>query len=138
MEEDQELEKIRRKKLSQLMKKAAEPEKERETVLNKPVEINDATFKEVIQSNPLVVVDCWAPWCGPCHTMAPALEAFANANDGKVKVYKLDVDDNPKTAERYKIRSIPTVIFFKDGEPVDITAGAMSESALQEKLDSLL
>ena len=106
---------------------------------NRPIEITDARFEdEVINGEGISVVDFWAPWCGPCHTMAPALESFAKANIGMVKVFKLDVDDNPKTAERYEIRSVPTVIFFKDGESVDISARAMSESALQEKLDSLL
>ena len=103
-----------------------------------PVHISDSEFEElVINSKGIVVVDFWAVWCGPCHSMAPSLESFARANTGTVKVFKLDVDDNPRTAERFEIRSIPTVIFFKDGEPVDITAGAVSETALQEKLDKI-
>ncbi|UCF56867.1 MAG: thioredoxin family protein, partial [Deltaproteobacteria bacterium] len=82
---------------------------------SKPVNITDDEFeKEVLQGEGISVVDFWAPWCGPCHTMAPALEAFAAANSGKVKVFKIDSDDNPKTAEKYGIKSIPTVIFFKD------------------------
>lgn len=103
-----------------------------------PVNTSDSLFEEqVIQAKGIIVVDFWAPWCGPCHTMAPSLESFARANAGAVKVFKLDVDDNPRTAERFEIRSIPTIIFFKDGEPVDISAGAMPESALQEKLDKI-
>jgi thioredoxin 1 len=70
--------------------------------------------------------------------MAPALESFAEANTGKVQVFKLDVDDNPKIAEKYQIRSIPTIIFFKDGQQADVSVGAMTESALQGKLDALL
>ncbi len=106
---------------------------------NKPVDITDFQFEdEVLKAEGVTVVDFWAPWCGPCHTMAPALEAFSNANKGKIKVFKLDVDDNPKTAEKYAIQSIPTVIFFRDGDPVDVTAGAVSETTLQGKLDSLL
>ena len=70
--------------------------------------------------------------------MAPALEAFAAANAGKAHVFKLDVDDNPKTAEKFGIRSIPTIIFFKDGKPAETWVGALSEPALQEKLDTLL
>ena len=105
---------------------------------SKPIEITDAEFDErVLKGEGVSVVDFWAPWCGPCHTMTPALEAFSRANHGKVTVFKLDVDDNPKTAEKYEIRSIPTVIFFKDGEPTDKNAGAMTESALQEKLDAI-
>jgi thioredoxin 1 len=104
----------------------------------KPKNVTDADFEqEVIQSKGISVVDFWAPWCGPCHSMAPALEAFTAANVGKVNVFKLDVDDNPKIAERYEIRSIPTIIFFKDGDAVDKTMGAMTEQALQGKLDGL-
>jgi thioredoxin 1 len=104
----------------------------------KPVAITDAEFEEmVLKGSGITVVDFWAPWCGPCHTMAPGLEAFAQANAEKVRVYKLDVDDNPKTAEKYEIRSVPTVIFFRDGEVIDANMGAMSQASLQEKLDTL-
>jgi thioredoxin 1 len=105
---------------------------------NKPIEITDAQFQEaVLNEKGISVVDFWAPWCGPCHAMAPALQAFAEANAHKARVFKLDVDDNPKTAEKYGIRTIPTVIFFKDGEAVNTTVGALSQSALQAKLDAL-
>lgn len=105
---------------------------------NKPREISDDQFhKEVLSRAGLSVVDFWSPTCGPCHQMAPALEAFTEANVGKVRVFKMDAEDNPKTAERYNIRSIPTIIFFKDSEPVEISIGAMSQAALQEKLDAL-
>ena len=70
--------------------------------------------------------------------MAPGLEAFAKANQGRVKVFKVDADDNPKTAERYEVRSIPTVVFFRDGEPLFVSRGAMSQASLQKKLDELL
>lgn len=106
---------------------------------NKPVDITDHEFEqEVLKAKGISVVDFWAPWCGPCHQMAPAFEAFAGANAGKVKAFKIDADDNPKTAEKYEIRTIPTVIFFKDAEPVEISVGALSETALQSKLDALL
>ena len=106
---------------------------------NKPKNLTDDQFDgEVLKAKGLAVVDFWAPWCGPCHQMAPALEAFAGANAAKVRVFKVNSDDNPKTAEKYGIRSIPTVIFFKDGEPVDTTVGAMTQSAMQGKLDALL
>ena len=105
---------------------------------DKPINITDAQFEDmVLKAEGLVIVDFWAPWCGPCHQMAPSLEAFAQANTGKVKVFKLDSDENPKTAEKYEIRSIPTIIFFQNGEPVSRTAGTMSETTLQRTLDSL-
>ena len=91
---------------------------------SKPINITDAQFEEeVLKAEGIVVVDFWAPWCGPCHQMAPALESFTAANAGKVKVVKVDSDDNPKTAEKYGIKSIPTVIFFRDGEPVESVVG---------------
>ncbi|MGM0428021.1 MAG: thioredoxin [Thermodesulfobacteriota bacterium] len=106
---------------------------------NRPIHITDDEFdKEVLQSKGLVAVDFWAPWCGPCHTMAPALEEFAAANAGKVKVFKLDAEDNPKTSERYAIKSIPTIIFFRDGKPVETVVGAASQSVLKKKLADLL
>lgn len=106
---------------------------------HKPISLNDAQFsQEVLHGQGLAVVDFWAPWCGPCLQMAPALDAFAEANQGKVRVFKLDVDDNPKTAERYEIRSIPTLIFFRDGEPVYASRGAMTQAKLQEQLDRLV
>jgi thioredoxin 1 len=106
---------------------------------NAPVEVTDAGFDEkVLKADGISVVDFWAPWCGPCHTMAPALEAFAAQNAGRVKVFKLNVDDNPKIAERYQIRSIPTILFLRDGYKADVNVGAMSQSSLQSKFDSLL
>ena len=106
---------------------------------NKPKNITDFDFeKEVIEGEGLLLVDFWAPWCGSCHTMAPVLEEFTKKNQLKVKVYKLDVEDNPKTQESLSIKSIPTLIFFKNGEPVDTTSGILSANALQSKLDSLL
>ncbi|MFC1822209.1 thioredoxin [Thermodesulfobacteriota bacterium] len=106
---------------------------------NEPEQITDAQFQEkVLEGKGITVVDFWAPWCGPCHSMAPGLASFAEANADRVNVYKLDVDDNPKTAEKYKIRSIPTIIFFREGEVVDTTVGALSESGLQGKLDAIL
>ncbi len=102
------------------------------------IHITDDEFdREVLQSAGIVVVDFWAPWCGPCHTMAPALEAFAAANSGKTKVCKIDTDDSPKTAEYYEIRTLPTVIFFKDGQAIETCVGAMTQQALQDKVERL-
>jgi len=106
---------------------------------NLPIPVNDSQFEDaLLQAKGLVIVDFWAPWCGPCIQMAPGLEAFAKANSGKVKVFKLDVDDNPKTSEKYEIKSIPTIIFFMDGEPVFRNPGAMTQARLQSQLDQLL
>jgi thioredoxin 1 len=104
-----------------------------------PLIVTDDDFQtEVIEAPGIVVVDFWAPWCGPCLQMAPALEAFAKTNAGKAKVVKVDADDNPKTSEKYGIRSIPTLIFFKDGKPAETVPRQLSQAALQDKLDALL
>jgi thioredoxin 1 len=105
----------------------------------KPINITDDQFEqEVIKHQGISVVDFWAPWCGPCIQMAPSLESFAASNTGKVSVYKLDVDENPKTAERFEIRSVPTIIFFKNGQVQHISRGTMSVTSLQNKLNELL
>jgi thioredoxin 1 len=101
--------------------------------------VTDDTFEREVLSHPGVsVVDFWAPWCGPCVQMSPALETFAASNAGKVDVYKLDVDENPKTAERFEIRSVPTIIFFKDGQVQHVSRGTMSATTLQNKVKELL
>jgi len=105
----------------------------------KPTDLDDSRFEESVLKSPgIVVVDFWAPRCGPCIQMAPGLDAFSEANEGRVKVFKLDADDNPKTAEKSEIRSVPTIIFFKHGDPVFISRGTMSQSGLQKKLNELL
>src|SRR5947207_11623033 len=87
--------------------------------------VADATFgQEVEQHKGLVLVDFWATWCGPCHMVAPIMEQLAGEHAGKLKVAKLDVDENPATAMRFNVRSIPTVLFFKDGQKVDQLVGA--------------
>ena len=101
-------------------------------------DLTDQNFgSEVLQSEGLAVVDFWATWCGPCLHMAPALDSFAQKNAAKVRVFKVDVDDNPRIANQFQIRSIPTIIFFKDGKPADVVIGAVAESTLQKKLDAL-
>lgn len=105
---------------------------------HKPHTLTDDEFEaQVLNADGISVVDFWSPRCGPCHQMAPALDAFSESNAGRVKVFKLDVDDNPKTAERYEIRSVPTVIYFKDGLAMATHRGAMSQVALQSTLEDL-
>lgn len=105
----------------------------------KPLSLTDDDFDQwVLSTDGVSVVDFWAPWCGPCHQMAPSLEAFAKSNEGRARVFKLDVDENPKIAEKYEIRTVPTVIFFVRGEAQEVVMGAMSQSALQKKLDEML
>ena len=98
----------------------------------------DANFEaEVLNSDQPVLVDFWATWCGPCRTIAPTIEELASDYTGKARVVKLDVDNNPQTAMKYGIRSIPSLLFFKDGRPVDQMVGVVPKKVLAEKLDAL-
>jgi thioredoxin 1 len=102
--------------------------------------VSDADFeKEVLKSSEPVVVDFYAEWCGPCKAMSPALEAVANDLKGKVKVVKLDVDQNPSTAAKYDIRAMPTLLVFKDGQVVNQKVGAMvQKKQLQDWINGTL
>ena len=107
--------------------------------MSKPVEITEETFEqEVINSKVPTVVDFWAVWCGPCKVIAPYMEEFASEYEGRVKVAKVNVDDSPNIAVKYGIRSIPTVIFFKDGRMVDQVIGNSPKSKFQERIDKLV
>lgn len=86
--------------------------------------INDASFDSTVKSSGKLVIDCWAPWCGPCRMLAPTFEALAKDYKGKVAFAKLDTDESPKTAMSLSIHSIPTLIFFKDGKQVERLTGA--------------
>ncbi|HEX6068956.1 MAG TPA: thioredoxin [Longimicrobiaceae bacterium] len=103
------------------------------------IEFTDSNFElEVEQGGGITVVDFWAPWCGPCRFVAPVIEQLAEEYAGRVKVGKLNVDDNPSVAARYGIRSIPTIGIFKDGEPVDGVVGAVPKAMLQTALEKQL
>ena len=97
--------------------------------------VSDADFEaEVLNATGPVVVDFWAEWCGPCRMIAPALDEISGAMGDKVKIVKLNVDESPKTASKYGVMSIPTLILFKDGEPEAAAVGAMPKSMLEQRL----
>jgi thioredoxin 1 len=107
--------------------------------MSKPVELTDSNFDEMISNGDKpVLVDFWAEWCGPCKMIAPVVEELANDYDGKAVVAKLDVDSNPGVSAKYGIRSIPTLLLFKDGKIVDKQVGAVNKGALAQKLDAQL
>jgi thioredoxin 1 len=101
--------------------------------------VTDESFEqEVLQSGVPVLVDFWAPWCGPCRMVAPVVEEVANQFEGQVKVVKLDTDQNPNVASQYGIRSIPTLMIFKGGQKVDMVVGAVPKSTIASTLEKYL
>ncbi len=99
----------------------------------------DANFEaDVLKDTGLVLVDFWATWCGPCQIMGPVIDELAGEYEGKVKVGKCNVDDNPATAAKYGIMSIPTLIFFKGGEVLEKMVGAHSKDGIKAKIDALM
>jgi len=105
---------------------------------SKPLNITDQTFEQDVlhaKGQP-VLVDCWAPWCGPCRMIAPVLDELAAESQGRYRILKLNVDENPRTAAQFKIASIPTMLIFKDGKLVDRLIGAQPKEAIAERLQS--
>lgn len=128
-----ELEAIRKKKMEQIIKK-----KELEVYPDKPVIVTDADFNTFISKYPLVVVDCWAEWCGPCRMLAPTIDELAGEYRGKIVFGKLDTENNRATAMQYRISSIPAMLVFKNGNFVGQIIGAVPKEQIVQQLQPLM
>lgn len=102
--------------------------------MSKPVDVTDESFPSVVKQHPVLVVDAWAPWCGPCLRIAPIIEQLAGEMEGQVTFAKLNTDENPDTARRYGIMSIPTLLIFKNGQRVDQVVGLVPKDPLKERI----
>lgn len=103
------------------------------------LQLTDASFEsEVLKADKPVLVDFWAPWCGPCRMLSPLVEELSKEYDGKIKVAKINIDDNTEVATRFQISSIPTMLFFKDGKVQDQLVGVHQKPVIKKRLDALL
>ena len=101
-----------------------------------PIAVSDATFADLVEASPLpVLVDAWAPWCGPCRMLAPTIDELAAELAGRLRVGKLNVDENPQTAARFDLRSIPTLLLFQGGKEVDRIVGVLPKSEITRRLE---
>ena len=133
---DFEIEQIKAKKMREMEArlKAKKEGKKGEQLIDHPLTLDDSSFIPTVRKYPLVVVDCWAPWCAPCRMVAPIIDELAREYAGKVVFGKLNVDENPRIASEFAIMAIPTMFIFKNGEPVDVIQGALPKPYLEAKL----
>lgn len=134
---DEELVALREKKLRDLMSDANEG-KDKTNWPDSPIEVTDSNFESTLKQYKALVVDCWAPWCGPCRMLAPIIEAVAKDYKGKAVFGKMNTDDNGVVATKFGIMSIPTLLFFKDGKLVDKMIGAVPRQYIEERLKKIL
>lgn len=133
-----ELDEIRQKKLKEMMKMIEETKTGGNGFPDAPVIVTDSNFEATLRKYPNVVVDCWAAWCGPCRMLSPTIDAMAKDYKGKVVFAKLNTDENFETASRFRIMSIPTLLYFKDGKLVDKTVGALPRQMLDAQMRKFL
>ncbi|HZW54912.1 MAG TPA: thioredoxin [Nitrososphaerales archaeon] len=138
---DPELERIKQRKLAELMQRktlSAESSKESNSgsrpLVTSPIELSEANFFDALKRHELLVVDFWAPWCGPCRMVSPVVEQLAREYAGKVTFGKLNVDENPNISSQYRVQGIPTILIFKNGRVVDGIVGAVPKSMIESKI----
>jgi thioredoxin 1 len=131
---DPELEAIRARKREELLRAARASPAAASSAEGKPIVVTDATFDGEVRRPGLILVDFWASWCGPCLRVAPTLEAIAKEQAATMRLGKLNVDENPRTAQRYGVMSIPTMLLFKDGKLVDGIVGALPRAQIEAVL----
>jgi thioredoxin 1 len=133
-----ELDEIRKKKLEKMKSEMNKPTKTEVIFPNKPVVLTDETIESAAKQYPILIVDCWAEWCGPCRMIAPVIEELALELNGKAVFGKLNVDQNMSTSNKYRITAIPTLLVFKDGQLTDKLVGAYPKAALYSKIKKYL
>ena len=131
-----ELEEIKKKKMEQYKNKYLKGEDNMENMPDTPIKVTDADFEETIKKYDTVVVDCWAPWCGPCRMIGPVIEELAKEMKGNIVFGKLNVDENQQISSQHQIMSIPTLLVFKNGNLVDRLIGAVPKDQLKKKLET--
>jgi len=129
-----ELDEIRQRKMQEMMKVAGSTPSGGNGYPDSPVVVTDSDFDETVNKYPLVVVDCWAPWCGPCRMLSPTVDAMAKDYKGKVVFAKLNTDESIETAGKFRIMSIPTLLYFKGGKLVDKSVGALPRPMLESQV----
>lgn len=134
---DDDLSAIREKKLRDMMSEIGKAKDDTEWP-GEPIAVTDSNFQSTAQKYAVLVVDCWAPWCGPCRMIAPTIDALAIDYKGKAAFGKLNTDENTVTAQQYGIMSIPTLLFFKNGELADRLTGAVPREYIEDKLKKLV
>ncbi len=130
--EDEEVEKLKKEKMKQMMSGETQEE------ISEPIKLSDRNFQEKVKEHEVMVVDAWAPWCGPCKMMEPVIEELAEKFAGQIVFGKLNVDNNQRTASQFGISGIPTLLVFKNGEVADKMVGASSKAQLEQKLQRFL
>ena len=129
---DREMEEIRRRKIEEMLKRVIQP------INNKPITLTESNFSTEINKNRLIVVDFWAPWCGPCKMISPIIEQLASQYSGKVVFGKVNVDNNQRIAQGHSIQGIPTLLIFKNGQVIDRLVGAVPKAYIESKIQSHL